>query len=104
MEAFGASRPAGAAPATFVAAPRRLPSGGAIPCAMNENFGEMKTRVRKLDEMLLADTGLIHGRLDFVAAVSRARRLLRDGNRSREPSALLRAAVEKAELLGRGIG
>jgi hypothetical protein len=71
---------------------------------MNENFGDMKTRVRKLDEMLLADNGLIRGHLDFAAAVSGARRLLRDGDRSREPSAVLRAAVEKAELLGRGIG
>ena len=83
------------------------PSAGVVRncymCCMNENFGEMKIRVRKLDEMLLADPGLIHGRLDFAAAVSRARRLLRDGDRSREPSAVLRAAVEKAELLGRGI-
>lgn len=94
--------PAAAAPANFV-----VPSAGVVPCCyiywMNGNFGEMKIRVRKLDERLLADPGLIHGRLDFAAAVSRARRLLRDGDRSREPSAVLRAAVEKAELLGRGI-
>ena len=97
----------GAPPGCCRAGEFRRPLGGVVPCCyiywMNGNFGEMKIRVRKLDERLLADPGLIHGRLDFAAAVSRARRLLRDGDRSREPSAVLRAAVEKAELLGRGI-
>ncbi len=104
----GPAMPLGGAPPGWCRADEfRRPLGGVVPCCyiywMNGNFGEMKIRVRKLDERLLADPGLIHGRLDFAAAVSRARRLLRDGDRSREPSAVLRAAVEKAELLGRGI-
>lgn len=70
---------------------------------MNENFGELKARVRKLNELLTADSGRILGNLDFARAVSQAHRLVRDGDRTREPSAMLRAAVEKAELLGRGI-
>jgi hypothetical protein len=71
---------------------------------MNENFGEMKARVRRLHELLAADPGRVLGRLDFAQAVSQAHRLLRDGDRTREPSAALRAAVEKAELLGRATG
>jgi len=70
---------------------------------MNENFGELKARMRKLDEILAADSGRILGNLEFARAVSQAHRLLRDGDRTREPPAPLRAAVEKAELLGRGV-
>lgn len=69
---------------------------------MNDNFGELKARVRKLNE-LLSDNGRILGNLEFARAVSQAHRLVRDGDRTREPSANLRAAVEKAELLGRGM-
>ena len=70
---------------------------------MNENFGELKARVRKLNEILTGDGSRILENLDFARAVSQAHRLLRDGDRTREPSPVLRAAVEKAELLGRGI-
>jgi hypothetical protein len=70
---------------------------------MNENFGELKARVRKLNDLLGAEPGRILGNLDFARAVSHAQRLVRDGDRTREPSLVLRAAVEKAELLGRGI-
>ncbi len=70
---------------------------------MNENFGELKARVRKLNEILTGDGSRILENLDFARAVSHAHRLLRDGDRTREPSSVLRAAVEKAELLGRGI-
>jgi hypothetical protein len=70
---------------------------------MNENFGELKARVRKLNELLAADSGRILENLEFARAVSQAHRLLRDGDRTREPSPVLRAAVEKAEQLARGI-
>lgn len=70
---------------------------------MNENFGDLKARVRKLNELLTGENGRILGNLDFARAVSQAERLLRDGDRTREPPKMLRAAVEKAELLGRGV-
>jgi len=70
---------------------------------MNENFGELKARLRKLNEILTGEVGRVLGNLEFARAVSQAQRLLRDGDRSREPSPVLRAAVEKAEVLGRGI-
>jgi hypothetical protein len=68
---------------------------------MNENFGELKARIRKLNEQLTSEPGRILGNLDFARAVSQAHRLLRDGDRTREPSPSLRAAVEKAENLAR---
>ena len=71
---------------------------------MNDNFGELKARVRKLNELLTSDGGRMIGTLEFARAVSHAHRLLRDGDRSREPSPVARAAVEKAEALGRAIG
>jgi hypothetical protein len=70
---------------------------------MNENFGDLKARVRKLNELLTGENGRILGNLDFARAVSQAQRLLRDGDRSREPAKPIREAVEKAELLGRGV-
>jgi len=70
---------------------------------MNDNFGELKARLRKLDGLLTGEQGRILANLDFARALSQAQRLVRDGDRTREPSAALRAAVEKAELLGRGI-
>lgn len=68
---------------------------------MNENFGELKARVRKLNELLASHDGRILDNLEFARALSQAQRLLRDGDRTREPSPATRAAVEKAELLGR---
>jgi hypothetical protein len=70
---------------------------------MNENFGELKARLRRLEGILTADAERILGNLEFARAVSQAQRLARDGDRTREPSAALLAAVDKAELLGRGI-
>jgi len=70
---------------------------------MNDNFGELKGRIRKLNELLSAEPDRILGNLEFARAVSQAQRLVRDGDRTREPSQVLRAAVEKAELLGRAI-
>ena len=70
---------------------------------MNDNFGELKARIRKMNALLSSDGGRILANLDFARAVSQAERLLRDGDRTREPSAAQRAAVERAELLGRSI-
>jgi hypothetical protein len=68
---------------------------------MNEAFGEMKARYRKLNE-LLSEEGSA-GNLDFARAVSQAHRLLRVADRSRQPTDALRGSIEKAELLGRAI-
>jgi hypothetical protein len=70
---------------------------------MNDNFGDLKARVRKLDALLTGDGARILDNLEFARAVSQAHRLLRDGDRSREPKPALRAAVEKAEQLGRAV-
>lgn len=50
---------------------------------MNDNFKELKGRIRKLDELLtLRGTG----NLDFAQAVSAVRRAVRHGDRTRNPS------------------
>lgn len=68
---------------------------------MNEAFGELKARYRRLNE-LLSEEGSA-GNLDFARAVSQAHRLLRVADRSRSPSDALRVSIEKAELMGRSI-
>ena len=70
---------------------------------MNQNFGELKARIRKLNDLLTAEAGRILGNLEFAQALSHAHRLVRDGDRTSEPSSVLRAAVEKAEVLGRAV-
>lgn len=70
---------------------------------MNANFADLKARLRTLNSMLTADADRILGNLEFARAVSQAQRLLRDGDRHREPAAPLRAAVERAEHLGRAL-
>ncbi|HEX9400694.1 MAG TPA: hypothetical protein VF912_11340 [Anaeromyxobacter sp.] len=67
---------------------------------MNDIFKELKERVRRLDA-LLADRGA--GNLDFAQALSLLHRAEKKGDRSREPSAELRALLDKAEGLGRNI-
>ncbi len=67
---------------------------------MNDNFGELKDRVRKLDE-LLAARGT--GNLEFAQALSALRRAVKRGDRTRDPSPELRALLDKAELLGRTV-
>ena len=65
---------------------------------MNENYRELKARIRKLDELLVA-----HGMSDmqFAQALSAVRRAAKHGDRRRDPSPELRALLEKAENLGR---
>lgn len=65
---------------------------------MNENYKELKSRIRRLDELLDA-----RGTSDlaFAQAVSAVRRAEKHGDRTRDPSPELRALLEKAENLGR---
>jgi len=70
---------------------------------MNESFGALKARVRALATQLDSEQGFLLGHLEFARALSKARRLLRDGDRTREPSPHLLAAVEHAESLGRTV-
>jgi hypothetical protein len=65
---------------------------------MNDTFREFKGRIRKLDGVLL-DRGLVN--LEFAQAVSRVHRVVRRGDRSREPTAELRGLLEHAESLAR---
>lgn len=69
---------------------------------MNDNFRDLKARLRRLDE-LLASRGTVD--LEFAQAVSAVRRAAKHGDRTREPSPELRGLLERAENLGRlGIG
>jgi hypothetical protein len=65
---------------------------------VNDNFKELKGRIRKLDE-LLAGRGT--GNLPFAQALSAVRRAVKHGDRTRDPSPELRALLEKAENLSR---
>ncbi len=65
---------------------------------MNENFRELKDRIRRLDE-LLAARGT--GSLEFAQALSAVRRAAKRGDRTRDPSPELRALLDRAENLGR---
>lgn len=65
---------------------------------MNDNFRELKARLRRLDELLAA-----RGAVDpeFAQAVSAVRRAAKHGDRTRDPSPELRGLLERAENLGR---
>jgi hypothetical protein len=65
---------------------------------MNDNFRELKVRLRRLDE-LLASRGTVD--VQFAQAVSAVRRAAKHGDRTRDPSPELRALLERAENLGR---
>jgi hypothetical protein len=65
---------------------------------MNDTFREVKERIRKLDAVLE------HGgnsNVEFAQAVSRVRRLVKKGDRSREPSPEIRTSLDRAEAIGR---
>jgi len=71
---------------------------------MNEAIGELKTRLRKMRAMLSEEGGVrILDNLDFAQAVSRADRLMRSADRTRDPTSELRTSIEQAEMLGRSI-
>jgi hypothetical protein len=67
---------------------------------VNENYRELKARIRKLDELLVA-RGMVN--VQFAQALSRVRRAAKCGDRTRDPSPELRVLLEKAESLGRMI-
>jgi hypothetical protein len=67
---------------------------------VNDTFRELKERIRRLEEVLV-HRGL--GNMEFAQAVSRLRRAVRHGDRSREPSVELRGLLERAETLARGV-
>lgn len=66
---------------------------------MNDTFRELKERIRRLEEVL-SSRGLAD--VELAQAVSRLRRAVRHGDRSREPSVELRTLLAKAETLARG--
>ena len=63
---------------------------------MNDEFRELKGRIRRLDAILL-ERGLADA--DFAQALSRLRRAEKRGDRSREPTLELRTLLERAEGL-----
>jgi hypothetical protein len=63
---------------------------------MNDEFRSLKERIRKLDAILV-ERGLSDA--NFAQALSKVRRATRRGDRTREPSAELRAMLEQAESL-----
>ena len=65
---------------------------------MNDTFREVKDRIRKLDAVLVQGG---NSNVEFAQAVSRVRRLVKKGDRSREPSAEIRTSLDRAEALGR---
>ncbi len=65
---------------------------------MNENYQELKRRIRKLDELRIA-RGMQD--LPFVRALDAVRRAAKHGDSGRDPSPELRLLLEKAEALGR---
>jgi len=65
---------------------------------MNDNFSELKGRIRKLDD-LLAASGMVN--VQFAQALSAVRRAVKRGDRTRDPSPELRGLLDKAESLGR---
>jgi hypothetical protein len=65
---------------------------------MNDTFREVKDRMRKLD-VVLTQGG--NSNVEFAQAVSRVKRLMKKGDRSREPSVEIRSFLDKAEALGR---
>ena len=67
---------------------------------MNDNFRDLKARIRAVDGLLTL-RGL--GNVEFAQAVSRVHRLVRRSDRSREPGAELRLLLERAESLARSL-
>ena len=67
---------------------------------MNDDFRELKARIKKL--LTLLDDGGI-GHQGFAQAVSAVQRAERHGDRSRQPSPELKGLLEKAENLGRAV-
>ena len=67
---------------------------------MNDTYREVKDRMRKLDTVLVQGG---NSNVEFAQAVSRVRRLVKKGDRSREPSVEIRSGLDKAEAIGRAM-
>ena len=67
---------------------------------MNDRFREVKARLRQLD-LVLDRGGYAH--VELAQAISNVRRLVKRGDRSREPSPEIVASLDKAEAIGRAI-
>jgi len=65
---------------------------------MNDSFREVKDRIRKLDEVLVKGG---NSNLQLAQALSAVRRLVKHGDRSREPSSEIRLSLDRAEAIGR---
>jgi hypothetical protein len=65
---------------------------------VNDTFREVKDRMRKLDAVLVKGG---NSNVEFAQAVSKVRRLVKKGDRSREPSPEIRTSLDKAEAIGR---
>ncbi len=63
---------------------------------MNDQYEELRERLRKLDEILVSRGS---ANVDFAQALSRAHRAERRAKRSREPDGVLRALLARAEAL-----
>ncbi len=63
---------------------------------MNDEYRELKARLRKLDDVLA-----VRGDVGLAQALSRARRAERHANRSREPGKELRKLLEHAEAVAK---
>ncbi len=67
---------------------------------MNDEFRVLKERIRRL-EAILQGGGLANA--DFAQSLSRVRRAVRRGGRTRQPTPQLRSMLERAEMLARKI-
>lgn len=67
---------------------------------MNDTYREVKDRIRKLDTVLERGG---NSNTELAQAVSLVRRLVKKGDRSREPSPEIRRSLERAEALGRAM-
>ncbi|HEY6006626.1 MAG TPA: hypothetical protein VIV57_27345 [Anaeromyxobacter sp.] len=65
---------------------------------MNDNFKDLKERMRSLDALLSARGT---GNVSFAQALSALHRAVRRADRTREPPLELRTLLGKAETLGR---
>ena len=65
---------------------------------LNENYRELKRRIRNLDELRIA-RGMQN--LALVRALDTVRRAAKRGDSGRDPSPELRVLLEKAEALGK---
>jgi len=65
--------------------------------AVNDDFAELKLRLRKAEDLLQQGAGV--EQVALAQAISRTRRLVRDADRSRAPTAQLRDAISAVEAL-----